>query len=199
MNEQYYNADPHTPSRPVQAIWRDAGREYAFTSDSGVFSRGRIDYGSILLVQALPPLRGRVLDLGCGSGFIGIAAALRNPGLQVALCDINARAVALAQANAAAHGIPADVRQGDGYAAVQGRFDAILTNPPVRAGKQVYYPWLQRAPEYLNAGGSLYVVLRKQQGAQSARKLLQDTFGACAIIAHSAGYQVLRADRPAAQ
>jgi 16S rRNA (guanine1207-N2)-methyltransferase len=193
MGEQYFTKDPSSRSRAASAVWQYDGREYEFLTDSGVFSRGRVDFGSGLLAQRLPKLHGRALDIGCGYGFLGLAMKIMNPGLEVALCDVNRRALSLARENAARLGLRAEILESDGYAAIEGGFDAIVTNPPVRAGKAVYYPWFEVAPQRLNPGGALYVVLQRKQGAPSAEKRLAELFGHVDTIAKSAGYHVIKA------
>jgi 16S rRNA (guanine1207-N2)-methyltransferase len=196
MGEHYFTKNPKSESRVATAVWEHEGREYEFLTDSGVFSRGHVDYGSRLLVECLPGLQGRVLDLGCGYGFIGIAAKLMNPDIQAVLCDVNQRALSLAGQNAKKHSAQAEVIESDGFAAVEGLFDAIITNPPVRAGKDVYYPWFHGSPARLNPGGALYVVLQRKQGAPSAQKYLETLFHEVEIIGRGAGFHVIRALTP---
>jgi 16S rRNA (guanine1207-N2)-methyltransferase len=193
MGEHYFTQDPSSESRRAIATWEHAGREIEFLTDSGVFSRGHVDYGSRLLVESLPRLTGRVLDIGCGYGFIGIAIQCIQPGLDVVMCDVNRRALALAQENAAKLGVKAQILESDGYAAVKGKFDVIITNPPVRAGKDVYYPWFDGAPQRLNPGGALYVVLQRKQGAPSAQRHLETLFEKVEIIKRGAGFHVIKA------
>lgn len=195
MGEQYFTRNPSSQSRVATAVWQHEDREYEFETDSGVFSRGHVDFGSRLLAESLPPLSGRVLDVGCGYGFVGLAAAILNPGLGVVMCDVNRRALDLARKNAKRHGLFPDIVESDGYSAIRGTFDAILTNPPVRAGKDVYYPWFAGAPERLRPGGALYVVLQRKQGAPSAGRYLETLFTQVEIIARDAGYHIIRATR----
>ncbi len=195
MGEQYFTKDPSSQSRVATAVWQYGGKEYEFDTDSGVFSRGHVDFGSRLLVESLPPIAGRVLDIGCGYGFVGIAAAILNPGLEVVMCDVNRRALDLARKNAKRHALFPEIVESDGYSAIRGAFDAILTNPPVRAGKDVYYPWFAGAPERLNPGGALYVVLQRKQGAPSAGRYLETLFTRVETLARDAGYHIIKATR----
>jgi 16S rRNA (guanine1207-N2)-methyltransferase len=193
MGEHYFTADPQSQSREATAVWQHGGRDYTFVTDSGVFCRGHVDYGSKLLAESLPPLAGRVLDLGCGYGFLGIAAKLMNPAVDMVLCDINSRAVALARKNAQALGAAVEAVQSDGFTQVQGSFDFILCNPPVRAGKAVYYPWFEEAARRLNHGGALTIVLQRKQGAPSAQKRLEELFPHVELLERSAGYHIIAA------
>ena len=197
MGEHYFTRVPTSESREAAASWETGGRTVEFLTDSGVFSRGHVDFGSRVLVENLPALTGRVLDLGCGYGFLGLAAKLLHPGIgELVLCDVNTRALGLARRNAERLGLPATILESDGFAAVEGRFDAILTNPPVRAGKAVYYPWFTESARRLNPGGVLWVVLQKKQGAPSAQRHLEGLFDEVAIVERSAGYHILKASAP---
>ena len=138
------------------------------------FFPGRGGSRTRLLIEALPlPSEGRMLDLGCGYGPVGIAAARENPGLEVVMVDINQRAVELAAVNARLNGVVnVDIRQGDGFSVVPEKdFALIASNPPIRAGKQVVYPLLAAAREHLAPDGLLCVVIRTKQGARSLEKI----------------------------
>ena len=178
---------------------RALGNELTFVTDAGVFSRDGLDRGTELLLEALPALSGRVLDLGCGWGAVGVALGRKYPDLELVMTDINARAVDLARRNLAQNGVRAQVLQGDGFDPVEGEFDAIVTNPPIRAGKAVIYSLFERARAYLKPGGALYLVIRKQQGAPSALKFLREHYGEAEIIDRGSGFHVIRAMDPTAQ
>ena len=195
MNDQYYTREPGSESRPVECGFEYRGKALRFTTDAGVFSRDGLDRGTEVLLNALPELTGRVLDLGCGWGAVGVSLGAKDPGLEIVMTDLNARAVDLARRNLAANGVRAAVVQGDGFAAVEGKFDAIVTNPPIRAGKAVIYGLFDRARDFLNPGGRLYVVIRKQQGAPSALKYLREVYGEAEVIDRSGGFHVIRAVR----
>ena len=194
MPDHYYTANPTSGHDERRVSVRALGLDLAFTTDAGVFSRDGLDRGTEVLLDALPPLSGRVLDLGCGWGAVGVALAAKYPEIDVVMTDVNARAVDLARRNLAANGARATVAQGDGFESVDGQFDAIVTNPPIRAGKAVIYALFAQARERLNPGGALYVVIRKQQGAPSALKYLKETFGRAEIIDRASGFHVIRAD-----
>ena len=193
MTEHYYTENPASAhdERTVSArLW---DMELRFTTDAGVFSKDGLDRGTRILLEALPPLSGRVLDLGCGWGPVGVLLGARYPSLDIVMTDVNARAAALARRNADANGVRAHVVQGDGFEAVSGPFDAIVTNPPIRAGKSVIYGLFERARDYLAPSGALYIVIRKQQGAPSALKFLKERYGEAEVISREAGFWVIRA------
>ena len=193
MADHYYTENPASAHDERRVAVRALGQALTFTTDAGVFSRDGLDRGTEVLLNALPPLSGRVLDLGCGWGAVGVALGKANPALEIVMTDVNARAAELSRRNARDNGVTATVVQGDGFEAVTGRFDAIVTNPPIRAGKAVIYGLFERARDYLTPGGALYIVIRKQQGAPSALKFLKERYASVEILDREAGFWVLRA------
>ena len=193
MNDHYYTANPSSAHDEWQIEVNILGNALKFTTDAGVFSRDGLDKGTELLLNALPTLTGRVLDLGCGWGAVGAALGVKYPALDIVMTDVNARAVELSRRNLSANGVKAEVVQGDGFAAVEGKFDAIVTNPPIRAGKAVIYGLFDTARDFLNPGGSLYIVIRKQQGAPSALRHLQEQYKTAEVVDRGGGFWVIRA------
>ncbi|MBR2570642.1 MAG: class I SAM-dependent methyltransferase [Clostridia bacterium] len=192
MADHYYTAEPASESRPVRIEQQMFGQKFVFTTDHGVFSRDGVDPGTALLAKSVPPLSGRVLDLGCGWGALGIPLAKINPGAHFVLSDVNRRAVQLARDNARANGLSnLEVVESDGFGQIEGSFDAILSNPPIRAGKQVLLSLFAEAYARLSAGGSLYLVIRTQQGAASYLRFLQALSPAASVIARGGGYRIL--------
>jgi len=197
MSDQYYTADPTSESRPVPCAFPYRGHGLNFMTDAGVFSKGELDVGSRLLLDALPALSGDVLDLGCGWGAIGIAIAKANKNANVTMADVNHRALGLCRDNCTRNGVTAEVIESDGMAEVMGRrFDAVVTNPPIRAGKQVIYKMFADAAVSLKEGGALYLVIRKQQGAESCVKYLKTLFNEVEKLDKSGGFWVLKAYEP---
>lgn len=194
MSDHYYTEDPRSAHDERRIALRALGNELTFITDAGVFSRDGLDRGTEVLLNALPPLKGRVLDLGCGWGAVGVALGKRYPALEIVMTDINSRAVGLARRNLAENGVSATVFQGDGFALVEGCFDAIVTNPPIRAGKAVVYGLFDQARAHLKPGGALYVVIRKQQGAPSALKYLSGIYARAETIGRGSGFHVIRAE-----
>ncbi len=193
MSDHYYTENPTSAHDERHFALNLLGEDLTFTTDAGVFSRDGLDRGTRLLLEALPELTGRVLDLGCGWGAVGVALGRKYPALDIVMTDINSRAVELARRNLAANGVRAEVVQGDGFQSVTGDFDAVVTNPPIRAGKAVIYGLFAGAREHLRPGGALYAVIRKQQGAPSALKYLRETYDGAEVIDRGAGFHVIRA------
>ena len=193
MSDHYYTENPASAHDERRIVLSILGQELTFTTDAGVFSRDGLDRGTELLLEALPELTGRVLDLGCGWGAVGVALGKKYPALGIVMTDINSRAVELARRNLAANGVKAEVVQGDGFQSVAGDFDAIVTNPPIRAGKAVIYGLFAQARDRLRPGGALYLVIRKQQGAPSALKYLREIYAGAEVIERGSGFHVIRA------
>lgn len=199
----YYDQEPDSTHARRRIEARISGINLIFHTDSGVFSRNQLDFGTHLLIQSVlddarengGSLYGRLLDLGCGYGPVGIALKRAFPALAVVMIDINNRALELAQENAKDNLIHnPDIRQSDGFSAIKQDelFDLVLTNPPIRAGKKTVYSFFDGALNHLRPGGYLYVVIQKKQGALSAQARLMELFNNCDVIARKSGYCVLR-------
>lgn len=173
MNEFYYTEKPTSESNERSFTVEFLDETCRFTYDNGVFSKGELDEGTAYLLAALPPLSGRILDLGCGWGPVGVILGKKSPCAEIIMTDVNERALELSKKNLAANGVKnASVLASDGFENIEGKFDAIVTNPPIRAGKEKIYGMFDEAMEHLTADGYLYLVIRKQQGAESAVKHL---------------------------
>jgi 16S rRNA (guanine1207-N2)-methyltransferase len=189
-----------TPSAPAPAArertirFENGGREFRFRTAPGVFSRGSVDRGTRLLLEAAGDAAdaGAILDLGCGYGAAGIVMAARAPRSRVTLVDINPRATALAAANARLNGVAnAEARTGDGCAPVEGmRFDVILLNPPIRAGRAVVVRLLKEAAAHLAPDGRFYLVARTNQGARTLARCVGEAFGRVAEVERGGGFRV---------
>ena len=195
MNDHYYTRVPQSESKPVGCEYTYRGIPLAFQTDAGVFSKGEVDTGTRLLLEALPEeMSGEILDLGSGWGVIGISIAKKWPETKVTLADINTRALDLSRENAKRNRAEVACVESDGMAALAGRtFDAVVTNPPIRAGKQVIYQMFADAANALKPGGALYLVIRKQQGAESCMKYLQTIYDSVEKIDKSGGFWVIQA------
>lgn len=187
--KHYFTDNQDLPSQPVEQIFYFASNPYSFLVDAGVFSKSQIDYGTRILLEVLiqEQLQGTLLDLGCGYGAIGKILKHYFPQLQITCCDINSRAVWLATKNAP----NCKVLQSDGFANVKQTFNTIVSNPPIRVGKAKIYEMFMEAYQHLEENGRLYLVIRKQQGAQSAMNYLTTVFGNCKCVEKDSGYWIL--------
>lgn len=193
MNDHYFSAAPSSDHRYAEAKYAYRGHELRFITDAGVFSRGEIDFGTDVLLRALPDgMAGRTLDLGCGWGAVGVSIGKAYPDCRIVMSDVNERALELARQNAAANGVTAQTVISDGLDSVEGNFDFIITNPPIRAGKQTVYRLFAQSAGRLKAGGRLYIVIRRQQGAESALKYLKTIFETAEPVEKSGGFWVIR-------
>lgn len=197
--EHYFTSRPETSGDERLITARLRGDELRFWTDAGVFSRRGIDFGTRLLIETVRlPETGEILDLGCGYGPVGIACAKAAPSCRVTMVDVNQRALRLAEKNARLNGVSARVTilESDGLCALSDRlFDAVLINPPIRAGKAVVYRLFAEAAEHLRPGGSLWAVIRKKQGAESTKRELAKHFRNVTRVEQKKGYWILKADR----
>lgn len=193
----YFTDNTELPSNRVEHSFHFKGSKFTFITDDGVFSKNQVDYGSLVLIEALlnEDLAGSLLDLGCGYGTLGTILGHYNPQLDIHMTDVNPRATELARLNAEKNHVPCKVYTGDRFEGIFQTFDVIITNPPIRAGKQVIYSMFEESFEHLEKNGTLYVVIRRKQGAESAVKKLNNLFGNCDVIHRDAGYWVLKSSR----
>ncbi len=197
--EHYFAAKPK--SKPRYGLLRTClrGRTFEFLTASGVFSKHQIDLGTRLLIESmLLPKKGCVLDMGCGYGPVGIAAAAFNPSLRVVLVDVNFRAVWLARQNLQRNLISnAEVRQGDLYTPVEDlTFNSILSNPPVSAGLETVKTIIVEAPKHLANRGVFQMVIRSKIGGKRLRMIFEQAFGNVEVMARKSGYRVLKSQKP---
>lgn len=176
--DHYFTNNQNLKSEIKTLSYSYQGNEFTFLSDNGVFSKEHIDYGSRLLLETF--LRnhtqsGSILDVGCGYGLMGIVLA-KVLQANVTMIDVNKRALHLTKRNLENNKLKADVFESNIYENVKNKYDVIITNPPVRAGKQVLLDILIGAKNYLNENGELWYVLRKDHGAKSMEKILNEHY-----------------------
>ncbi|TDM12043.1 class I SAM-dependent methyltransferase [Macrococcus lamae] len=192
----YYSEEQDVESNPSSFTYRYDDYNLELKTDSGVFSKGGIDYGSDVLVRAyLKDSRHytRVLDVGCGYGPIGLMVAKASQMSTVEMVDVNARALSLAEENQKTNKIDnVAIYKSDALDAVQNAFDAILTNPPIRAGKDVVNKIIDQSIDHLNENGALFVVIQKKQGMPSAKKRMAGLFGNVEVVTKDKGYYILK-------
>ena len=198
----YYDKTPEVESNTSQFSYTHHQTTLLLTTDAGVFSKGKIDFGSDLLVQTFlkahpPGPKKKVVDVGCGYGPIGLMIAKVAPHDAVTLLDVNQRALALAEKNRIDNQIDnATIMESDGLSNVADQsMNYVVTNPPIRAGKQVVHRILEDAHTKLSNNGMLYVVIQKKQGMPSAKAKMEVIFGNVEVAAKSKGYYILRSTR----
>jgi len=195
----YFEPEPATGSRRRQVHLVLPDVSLRLTTDRGVFAVAGVDPGTKRLLLDGPPLpegANDLLDLGCGYGPIALTMAKRAPGATVWATDVNRRALALCADNAAANGIrnvravepdevPDDVR-----------FDAILSNPPIRIGKAALHELLVHWLERLIPGGRAVLVVQHHLGSDSLVRWLDDNSWPTRRLSSRAGYRLLEVSRP---
>lgn len=192
--EHYFSSAPKSNDRLGLIRTNLCGRNFEFLTSSSVFSKTRIDLGTRILIESMIlPKRGWVLDIGCGYGAVGIAAAALNKQLRVVMSDVNMRAVRLARRNIAKNRVfNAEVRYGYCYEPVSDlRFDCILSNPPVSAGMDMVHSIIKGASSMMVADGSFQMVIRSKIGSKALPDIFEETFGNCTVVARESGYRVL--------
>ena len=195
----YFQDDPNLASNIKEISFEINGLTMRLLTDNGVFSKNNVDEGSFAFLKVLLPLDlgKHILDLGCGYGTIGLTLAKAHEEARITLADVNPRAVALCERNAGLLNLSPRVTilQSDIYEKIEGPYDSIVVNPPIRAGKKVTYRMYEEAKQYLIDGGSLYIVIRKAQGAESASKYIETIFGNVTLLKREKGYYIYRATK----
>lgn len=197
--EHYYSNNPSSTHDYQEFEVTVRNVTLKLTTDAGVFSKNRLDPGTKLLMEALPLdfEINQVLDLGCGYGPIGLAVAKLLPNATVYMSDVNERAVELGLKNARLNGITnIIIKSGEGFEPFPNqRYDLIITNPPIRAGKQIIYGMVDQAFDALNPGGRLVLVIRTKQGAKSMEAKMNSVFGNVTELEKGGGYRVFGSQR----
>ena len=190
----YFENDDSVISEPATITYDFQGQHLTYTTDHGVFSRQRLDYGSRVLMDAIDIGDAKsMLDVGCGYGTMGIALKSVHEDLQVLMTDVNKRAISLAKENIKCNNLEEiDVIESDVYENVHDRYDLVISNPPIRAGKKVVSAIISGSYDHLNEGGRLVIVIQKKQGAPSAKKLMEEIFGNATVIKKDKGYYILQ-------
>lgn len=195
----YFDENPEINSAIREISFSLFDKSYTYYTDNGVFSKSKIDEGSYIFLKVLIPLNltGRILDLGCGYGPIGLTIAQNSKEARVDLADINSRALALASKSSERLNLNKRVTilHSDIYEKIEGPYDSIVVNPPIRAGKVVTYSMYSGAYQRLIDGGSLYIVIRKKQGAESAFKYLETVFENVSVLHKEKGYWIIKATK----
>jgi 16S rRNA (guanine1207-N2)-methyltransferase len=198
MSEHYYTSSPQVESREERIEITLRGIKLTFYTDRGVFSKEKVDFGSELLINVLEAKEdAKILDVGCGYGPIGLSLAKESSKRIVTMVDVNQRALSLADKNAELNGIQnVNIQQSDLIANVEDRdFDLIISNPPIRAGKEVVHTLFEQSYDHLKPEGELWIVIQKKQGSPSAIKKLESLFEIVDEVTKKKGYRIIRAKK----
>ncbi len=189
---QYFDNDNNIKhnKKIIEFYFND--KKYNLYSDNGVFSKDKFDYGTRLLLDSIDisKLSGNVLDLGCGIGVVGIILGTINENINIDMIDINDRAISLVRDNLTLNKVKANAFSSDVYSNVNKKYDYIITNPPIRAGKEVVRKFLLGGYDYLNDNGILYFVMRKDHGVKSMIKELESKYNVT-IVNKDKGFYIV--------
>ncbi|MCE5038455.1 class I SAM-dependent methyltransferase [Staphylococcus auricularis] len=198
----YYDEQPDVASDIQTFDYHYDDQSITLQTDAGVFSKGKIDFGSDLLVRTFlkqnPPGPVKTIaDVGCGYGPIGLMIGKMEPHNHVDMLDVNLRALKLARHNAKSNHIDnVSVIESDGFDQVdEQQYDYVLTNPPIRAGKETVHRIFEEAHQHLKKNGTLYVVIQKKQGMPSAKEKMRALFDNVEVLEKSKGYYILRSSK----
>ena len=188
---QYFDND-NLPSNISKKECFILGKKIIFNTDNGVFSKDGLDFGSRLLLESIPleEVGGKVLDMGCGYGVFGIVIN-KLTSCYVDMVDVNLRAIHLSQINIKEnHCSNINVFESNVYENIDSKYTAIITNPPIRAGKKIVYDIVMNARNYLEENGRLFLVIRKEQGAKSLIRDLESIYNV-RILEKKKGFFIL--------
>ena len=190
MAHYFTNEETKSEIKEINILFQD--KKYKMFTDNGVFSKKGLDYGTRALLEKIPyqELKGDILDFGCGYGPIGIIiSSLTN--LEVDMIDVNFRSMKLAKKNASANNVKVNIFESNIYENITKKYDYIITNPPIRVGKEILYKILFGAKEHLKPNGELYFVINKAQGAKSVARDLEKIF-LVSIIDKNKGFYIIK-------
>lgn len=188
---QYFDNE-QLPSKIVKTECFVLGKKFIFNTDNGVFSKDGLDFGSRLLLESIPleEVGGKVLDMGCGYGVFGIIIN-KLTSCYVDMVDVNLRAIHLSQINIKENNCSnINVFESNVYSNINSKYTSIITNPPIRAGKKIVYDIVMNAKDYLEEDGRLFLVIRKEQGAKSLIKDLENIYSV-KILEKKKGFYIL--------
>ena len=188
-----YFTNENLPSNVKSTFCVVKGHKFTFLTDNGVFSKDGLDFGSRLLLESIPldEVGAKVLDMGCGYGTIGIIIN-KLTDHDIDMVDVNLRAMHLARRNAKENGCSnINIFESNCYQNITSKYNTIITNPPIRAGKKIVYEILMSAKKYLEQDGNLFLVIRKEQGAKSIISDLEKEY-TVEILEKKKGFFVLK-------
>ena len=191
----YFINDPTLKSNKKIIKYTFLGKELSFNTDNGVFSKDRVDFGTNVLLNSLESLDNinKVLDVGCGVGVIGLSIASKYKNLTVDMIDVNEKAIALTNENMKLNKL-SNCKSfiSNVYENVNDKYDLIISNPPIRAGKEIVHKIASEAKKHLNDEGMFYAVVQKKQGADSFKKKLEEVYNNVEVVNKDSGYVIFK-------
>ena len=194
----YFSEKPEIKSEKKRIKYTIQNKKFEFITDNGVFSKSKVDFGTdLMLNEFLKKNRGleaekiRILDIGCGYGVVSVVLKSFYPEISITLSDVNERALELSEENLKKYGInDYHIIKSDTFEKITEKFDVILSNPPIRAGKDIIFKIYSEAYEHLNENGKFYCVIQTKHGAKSTQKKLIEIFGNCDTVTIDGGYRI---------
>ena len=190
----YFTNDENLKSEIKKVNTIIKGINYYFYTDNGVFSKDELDFGTELLLKTFEynyPQEKTLLDIGCGCGPIGIYTS--KLGFTVDMSDVNKRAIHLSKMSLKEQGLIANVFESDAYQNINSKYDYIVSNPPIRVGKEKLYEIIMGAKDHLTDNGELWIVVRKQQGAESLIRDMKKVYKSVEVITKKKGFYIIKA------
>lgn len=173
--------------------------KFEFLTDNGVFSKTKVDFGTDVMLRTFLNENKKlgniqILDIGCGYGVVSVVVKRFFEKAKILSTDVNERALELTRENIQKNNRTDDfeVRKSFVFDNISENFDAILSNPPIRAGKQVIFEIYEKSFFHLNKNGKFYCVIQTKHGAKSTKKKLEELFGNCTTLVIEAGYRIFR-------
>ena len=194
----YFSEKPEIKSEKKTIKYTIQNKKFEFITDNGVFSKSKVDFGTdLMLNEFLKKNRGlevekiKILDIGCGYGAVSVILKSFYPEISITLSDVNERALELSEENLKKYGInDYHIIKSDAFEKITEKFDVILSNPPIRAGKDIIFKIYSEAYEHLNENGQFYCVIQTKHGAKSTQKKLMEIFGNCDTVTIDGGYRI---------
>ena len=194
----YFSEKPEIKSEKKTIKYTIQNKKFEFITDNGVFSKSKVDFGTdLMLNEFLKKNKGlevekiKILDIGCGYGVVSVVLKSFYPEISITLSDVNERALELSEENLKKYGInDYHIIKSDAFEKIMEKFDVILSNPPIRAGKDIIFKIYSEAYEHLNESGEFYCVIQTKHGAKSTQKKLVEIFGNCDTVTIDGGYRI---------
>ena len=194
----YFSEKPEIKSEKKTIKYTIQNKKFEFITDNGVFSKSKVDFGTdLMLNEFLKKNRGlevekiKILDIGCGYGVVSVILKSFYPEISITLSDVNERALELSEENLKKYDInDYHIIKSSVFEKITEKFDVILSNPPIRAGKDIIFKIYSEAYEHLNENGEFYCVIQTKHGAKSTQKKLVEIFGNCDTVTIDGGYRI---------
>ncbi|MCI5714617.1 MAG: methyltransferase [Firmicutes bacterium] len=200
MQHHYFLNTEHKDSDFFEFTDYFLAKPYTFKSCSDIFSKDTFDYGSTLLLKTVidkVKLDGNVLDVGCGYGIIGIMLKIYFPNINITCLDINTTAVQLTQENAKRQNVNITALESNLYDNISNKYKHIVTNPPIKAGKENLFNVVTKGYDVLENNGTITLVIKKKHGMESLKNHIQSIFGNVEVLKKDKGYYILHATKQA--